>query len=71
MNIHRQIEETINRIWKSGAATNDVVEELAIALASIAMIAKPREITWDAMKSIVLDELERAKHILEEDQSHG
>lgn len=71
MNIHREIEETIRRLWKNGASANDVVKELAIALASIAMIAKPREATWDDMKAIVLDELELAKHILEEDQSHG
>lgn len=71
MNIHREIEGTINQLWKNGASANDVVKELAIALASIAMIAKPKEATWDEMKAIVLDELELAKHILEEDQSHG
>ena len=71
MNIHREIEGTISRLWKNGASANDVVKELAIALASIAMIAKPKEATWDDMKAIVLDELEMAKHILEEDQSHG
>lgn len=71
MNIHREIEGTIRRLWKKGASANDVVKELAIALASITMIAKPKEATWDDMKAIVLDELEQAKHILEEDQSHG
>lgn len=71
MNIHREIEETISRLWKNGASANDVVKELAIALASIAMIAKPQAASWDDMKAIVIDELELAKHILEEDQSHG
>ena len=71
MNIHREIEGTISRLWKNGATANEVVEELAIALASITMIAKPKDATWEDMKAIVLDELEQAKHILEEDQSHG
>lgn len=71
MNIHYEIEKTISQLWKNGASPNDVVNELAIALASIAMISKPNQITWDDMKVIVNDELDRAKHILEEDQSYG
>lgn len=65
------IEQAVSQLWKEGASANDVVKELAIALASIAMVSKPKEISWSDMKAIVLDELEQAKHAIEEDQQHG
>jgi uncharacterized protein YerC len=65
------IEQAVSQLWKEGASANDVVKELAIALASIAMVSKPKEFSWNDMKAIVLDELEQAKHALQEDQSHG
>jgi len=65
------IEQAVSQLWKEGASANDVVKELAIALASIAMVSKPKEVSWNDMKAIVLDELEQAKHALQEDQSHG
>jgi hypothetical protein len=65
------IEQAVSQLWKEGASANDVVKELAIALASIAMVSKPKEVSWNDMKAVVLDELEQAKHAIEEDQSHG
>ena len=65
------IEQAVSQLWKEGASANDVVKELAIALASIAMVSKPNGVSWSDMKAIVLDELEQAKHAIEEDQHHG
>lgn len=65
------IEQAVSQLWNEGASANDVVKELAIALASIAMVSKPKEVSWNDMKAIVLDELEQAKHAIEEDQHHG
>lgn len=71
MSAHKVILAAVDVLWESGATPNNVVEELAVALASVAMSSKPAGISWDEMKGIVMGELELARQVLEEDQANG